>query len=89
MSKILSPKTSREELGTLVKEQVANEISLYAAQQNKKCSSNSDDKEINAIEDLSAFNYKNIDKCYFKMSKLLSPNLCQILIPSTTEVVLV
>jgi hypothetical protein len=30
-----------------------------------------------------------IDKCYFKMSKLLSPNLCQILIPSTTEVILV
>ena len=29
------------------------------------------------------------DKCYLKISKLLSPNLCQILIPSTMDVILV
>jgi hypothetical protein len=52
-------KTSKEELGALVKEQVAKEMSLYIAQQNKKCSSNSNN-ELHAIEDLSTFNYKNM-----------------------------
>jgi hypothetical protein len=36
-------KTSKEELGALVKEQVAKEMSLYIAQQSKKCSSNSNE----------------------------------------------
>jgi hypothetical protein len=53
-------KTSKEELGTLVKEQVAKEMSLYVAQKNKKCSSDSNDGECNVF-DLSAFNYKNMN----------------------------
>jgi hypothetical protein len=53
-------KTSKEELGTLVKEQVEKQMSLYIAQQNKKHSSNSNDDEFHAIEDLSSFNYKNM-----------------------------
>ena len=56
----VAKKTSKEELGALVKEQVTKEMSLYIAQQNKKCSSNSNDDELHAIEDLSAFNYKNM-----------------------------
>jgi hypothetical protein len=51
-------KTSKEELGALVKEQVAKAMS--AAQKSKKCPSNSDDKECNIL-DLGAFNYKNMD----------------------------
>jgi hypothetical protein len=53
-------KTSKEELGALVKEQVAKEMFLYISQQSKKCSSDSDDDELHTIEDLSTFNYKNM-----------------------------
>jgi hypothetical protein len=51
-------KISKEELGALVKEQVAKAMS--AAQKSKKCPSNSDDEECNVLN-LGAFNYKNMD----------------------------
>ena len=53
-------KNSKEELGTLVKEQVTKDMSLYINQQNKKYSSNTSDDELHAIKDLSTFNYKNM-----------------------------
>jgi hypothetical protein len=51
-------KTSKEELGALVKEQVAKAMS--EAQKSKKRASNSDDEECNVL-DLGAFNYKNMN----------------------------
>jgi hypothetical protein len=51
-------KTSKEELGALVKEHIAKAMS--AAQKSKKRPSNSDDEECNVL-DLGAFNYKNMN----------------------------
>ena len=44
------------------------EMSLYAAQKNKKCFSNSNNKECHAIEDLSTFNYKDMTDINNKIS---------------------
>jgi hypothetical protein len=60
--------TSKEELNSLVKEQVTKKMSLYVAQQNKKCSSDSGNEECNTF-DLSAFNYKDM-----KISTMKSPS---------------
>jgi hypothetical protein len=58
-------KASKEELGALVKEQVAKAMS--AAQKSKKCTSNSNNEECNVLN-LGAFNYKDMDDVSNKIS---------------------